>query len=531
MNTDISTAFDAMAHEYDSIFTSTTVGRWLREMVWARLELHFQPEMRVLELACGTGEDAIWLARRGVHVVATDASPGMLAVAQEKADQAGVADWIEFQTLDLAHLGTHPDIKCPDYQAALGEPGLSPIDGALLGSPAISSPGGPEASATNEVAGAFDGAFSNFGGLNCIGDSRPVARFLARIIRPGGRVVLVVMGPWCPWEIAWHVAHGQIRTAFRRLQPGGVDAVVGGRRVHAWYPSPARLRREFAPWFRHLGTYSVGALLPPPYLGHLVDRWPGAFARIREVERRVAGWWPFNVWSDHYMIEFERKPFFRPFWRRLLAARYRLFQTHRHNRLILEEVAGRPILVLPQVFNPKLFRSGEFLAQSLGPHTIPPGSTVLDMGTGSGVGAVFAARWAGRVIAVDINPEAVRCARINALIHHLEHQIDVRQGDLFDPVSGESFDVVLFNPPYYRGQPRDPLDRAFRADDVIERFTAGLDAILKPGGRALLVLSSDADPPTIVERMRQHKFRAAVLYEKELLHETVLIYSFEREQA
>ena len=55
---------------------------------------------------------------------------------------------------------------------------------------------------------------------------------------------------------------------------------------------------------------------------------------------------------------------------------------------------------------------------------IPPGSIVLDMGTGSGVGAVFAARNAARVVAVDVNPEAVRCARINVLLHHIEDRVD-----------------------------------------------------------------------------------------------------------
>ncbi len=544
------TAFDAAAHDYDSIFTHTTVGRWLREMVWARLGLDFQPGMRVLELACGTGEDAIWLARLGVRVVATDASPAMLTVAREKATRAGVADRVEFRLLDLA------DLEFVVRMDSLHSPQASVRDP------------GAEAPTTSEIQ--FDGAFSNFGGLNCVSDLRQVAEFLGNVVRPGGRVVLVVMGPWCPWEIIWHLAHGQIGTAFRRLKPGGVEASVSGPRVHAWYTSTRRLRQEFAPWFRHRGTFGIGALLPPPYLGHLVDRWPSAFAKVAEGERRVAGWWPFNVWNDHYMIEFERKgnlgelsgtqrnsaelsgtqrnlaefreskvppsspkfprvPFLRPLWRRLLAARYRLFQTHRHNRLVLEEVAGRPVLVLPQVFNPKLFRSGELLAQALGPQTIPPGSTVLDMGTGSGVDAVFAAQWAGHVTAVDINPEAVRCARINALLHHVEHKIDVCQGDLFGPVAGESFDVVLFNPPYYRGEPRDALDRAFHANDVMERFVAGLDAVLKPGGRAILVLSSDADPLRVVKIMRQHGFRSTVLYQTELLHETMFIYSFERE--
>ncbi len=218
----------------------------------------------------------------------------------------------------------------------------------------------------------------------------------------------------------------------------------------------------------------------------------------------------------------------RPVWRRLLAVRYRLFQSHRHNRLSLEVVAGRPILVLPEVFNPKLFYSGEFLVRTLDSRSIPPGSTVLDMGTGTGVGAVFAARWAERVVAVDINPAAVRCAQINALLHHLEHKIDVRHGDLWQPVWGEAFDVILFNPPYYPGQPRDPLDCAFHAGDVVERFAAGLDRMLKPGGHAILVLASAADPLGVLDTLKQHQFWPTVLHHRQLLHETMTVYSFAR---
>ncbi len=216
-------------------------------------------------------------------------------------------------------------------------------------------------------------------------------------------------------------------------------------------------------------------------------------------------------------------------WRRALSWRYRLFQTHRHNHLTLEEVAGAPLLVLPEVFNPKLFRSGEFLARwALA--VVRPGETVLDLGTGSGVGAVFAARHAARVVAVDINPAAVRCARINALLHGQEQRIEVRQGDLFAPVVGERFDLILFNPPYYRGAPRDPLDRAFRSDDVIERFAAGLDGVLAPDGRAVLVLSSDADPQRLLPIFRAAHYHVEVLEEKDLINETVYVWEVTRSQ-
>ncbi len=178
--------------------------------------------------------------------------------------------------------------------------------------------------------------------------------------------------------------------------------------------------------------------------------------------------------------------------RRWLAFRYRVL-SRRYGRLVLEEINGVPLIVLPEVFNPVLLRTGEFLAHTITGLGSLKGQAVLDMGTGSGVGAVFAARQGATVTAVDINPEAVRCARLNSLLNQVEERVEVVQGDLFGPVSGRQFDLVFFNPPYHRGRPKGGIDHAWRGEDVFERFAAGLGDMLWPGGRALLVLSSDGN--------------------------------------
>ncbi|RMF27610.1 MAG: class I SAM-dependent methyltransferase, partial [Chloroflexi bacterium] len=184
-------AFDAVAASYDATFTHTPLGRRLREAVWTHLAAAFRPGHHVLELGCGTGEDALWLARRGVRVTATDASPAMLAIARHKAEAARLTDRITCARLDLA-------------------------------APEREWPSGPI-----PRRGPYDGAFANFGVLNGLPDRRPLAQALARWVRPGGQVILVVMGPLCPWEIGWHLLHGQVRTALRRFR-SGVEAHIGG---------------------------------------------------------------------------------------------------------------------------------------------------------------------------------------------------------------------------------------------------------------------------------------------------------------
>lgn len=214
----------------------------------------------------------------------------------------------------------------------------------------------------------------------------------------------------------------------------------------------------------------------------------------------------------------------RSVWRRGLFWYTRLFQRHRYDRLVLEWIDGQPLLVLPQVFNPRLLRTGELLARTLDSVTVPRGSTVLDMGTGSGVGAIIAARWAGRVLAVDINPQAVRCARINVLLNRLEGRVEVLQGDLFDPVRGQKFDVILFNPPYYVGEPRDDLDRAWRSTSVLDRFASGIPEQLAPGGHALVVLSTDGEKEGFLEAFRANGLRAETVKEFDLINEVVTVY-------
>ena len=218
----------------------------------------------------------------------------------------------------------------------------------------------------------------------------------------------------------------------------------------------------------------------------------------------------------------------RPLWRLLLRCRFVLFQRHRLNRMVIEHVAGRSIVVLPQVFNPRLFRTGQLLCETLNESLIQPRARVLDLGTGTGIGALLAAQWAANVDAVDINPEAVRCARINVLLHTMEDRIVVYEGDLFEPVHGRRYDVVLFNPPYFRGRPNDAFETAWRSDDVVERFAAALPDHLTPGGYALVVLSSDGDSATFLAAFRRNDLILDVVARQNLISEVLTIYRLQK---
>ena len=195
------------------------------------------------------------------------------------------------------------------------------------------------------------------------------------------------------------------------------------------------------------------------------------------------------------------------------------------DQLRVRKVCGIRIVVLPGVFDGVRLRTGAVLAQMLNPDTCPPGARALDLGTGSGIAAIVAARYAARVIATDINPEAVRCAQLNILAHHLEERVETRVGDLFEPVRGERFEVILFNPPYFRGRPRDLSDCAWRSPDVFDRFLRELPAHLTPGGRALVVLSSDGDIAVALGSAAHLAVRA--VHARDLLNETLTVYEIQ----
>jgi len=257
-------SFDALAAGYDATFTGTPLGRRLRARVWACLERHLRPGQHVLELGCGTGEDAAWLAQRGVFVTATDASAAMLEVARRKATHAGVADRVTTRHLAIQ------DVPGTTFEEK------------------------------------FDGVLSDFGALNCLREFDALGRALGRLVRPGGWAVLVVMGPWCPWEVAWFLLHGHPRAALRRLRPGGVEAEVGGQKVHVIYPSPGRLVRTLAPEFRLLRQWGLGVALPPTDAASAVNTRPALLDRLDRLETRLAGAFPFRLLGDHYVLELER---------------------------------------------------------------------------------------------------------------------------------------------------------------------------------------------------------------------------------
>jgi release factor glutamine methyltransferase len=155
----------------------------------------------------------------------------------------------------------------------------------------------------------------------------------------------------------------------------------------------------------------------------------------------------------------------------------------------------------------------------------------LDVGTGSGILAITAGQVARRVVAVDINPEAVRYAKKNIEFNGLEDTISVLQGDLFSPLeSGCKFDVILFNPPYFEGMPTTPLEHALYDPEkkLAQKFLEEAKDYLKPDGYVQFGYSTNAEHGRVQEMMAELGWRYQVIATRELgglwSEETLLIY-------
>ena len=260
--------FDAVASSYDAVFTGSPVGRAQRSEVWRELEKSFHPGQHVLEIGCGTGVDACFLAERGVSVLACDSSREMIRVATERVRECSE----DFEDAS---------VQLRTWRAE----DIGSIDPDRL----------------------FDGALSNFGALNCVRDLRDFSQQLATRISPGAPVLLCMMGPCCLWELAWFALHGQPAQAMRRFWRAGVTARVAEYGfVRVYYPSVGAIARAFTPHFRLRQIKGIGLAIPPSYAASWTDRFPKLWRLAQSTDRTMAGLPVLRLLADHILLRFER---------------------------------------------------------------------------------------------------------------------------------------------------------------------------------------------------------------------------------
>lgn len=224
-------AFNRVAAGYDGPAGNNLLIQQMRAQMWQTLTTTFPAGARLLDLGCGTGIDAAYLAARGYSVLATDWSPAMVERARARLAENGLAQRATARVLGIQE--------------------LDQLQGEL-----------------------FDGIYSDLGPLNCAPDLRHTARACAALLRPGGRIVVSVIGRICPWEMAYYVAHARWKRAFLRWSARAVAVPLNGETVWTRYYTPRQFYSFFADDFALTHYRGLRLCAPPPYM-------LGAYRRLR----------------------------------------------------------------------------------------------------------------------------------------------------------------------------------------------------------------------------------------------------------
>jgi SAM-dependent methyltransferase len=258
-------AFDSLASEYDDMFTYSSIGRVQRRAVMQYAVKVFRPESRLLELNCGTGEDALHFANLGLSVTACDASAAMVMQARRKAAKQDVSGRLQFHVQTTEKIGE----LLFDQQ--------------------------------------FGGVFSNFSGLNCVRDLADVGRALAPLLLPRSPVLLCVSTRYCVWEIFYYLLRGDLTRALRRCR-GSHQKDFGGVTVPLYYPTSRAIEQSFSSSFRIVSIRGVGITVPPSYLESWMVNNPRLLGWLDGIDSAIRTW-PFaRTFGDHMLLHFERLP-------------------------------------------------------------------------------------------------------------------------------------------------------------------------------------------------------------------------------
>ncbi len=201
-------------------------------------------------------------------------------------------------------------------------------------------------------------------------------------------------------------------------------------------------------------------------------------------------------------------------------------------RTVETRMLGFTLSVPPTVFHPRFyFTSGILGSQILGMSL--QGKSVLDAGCGSGILSLAAASAGAFVTAIDINSAAVEATRQNSRRNNLDRRIKVIENDLCGglPPDVGRFDMIITNPPYYRVDPRSPVERAFRggaSNGFMAKLAEASLNVLAPQGSILTVLSSDVDIPAVLQPFTISNFRETTLSETRRLFELIKVLRLDK---
>ena len=258
-------AFTNQSKVFDQLYTANTIINYKRSRVRDHALQFLPPNSAILELNSGTGEDALFFARLGHRVHATDISTGMQQelkrkVAANKMEQSISAEKCSYTQLDRL-----------------------------------------------QNRGPYDLILSNFAGLNCTGELDSVLPSFDSLLKPNGVVTLVMLPKFCLWETLL-VFKGKFRTAFRRLFSNhGRKSHIDGVYFKCWYYNPSFIIKRLKAQFDLLGIEGLCTLVPPSYIEGFAEKHTVMYKFLKTKEDKLKSRWPWKYVGDYYIISLRKK--------------------------------------------------------------------------------------------------------------------------------------------------------------------------------------------------------------------------------
>ena len=262
---DTQDAFDSVAADYDGPRGNNASIQDMRSEMWHWMDATFAPGSRLIDIGCGTGLDAIRMAQLGHHVTATDWSTQMVQRTSDRSQREQVTDRVR--------------------TIAVGAHELHRLDGK----------------------GAYDGAYSNLGPLNCVPDLAAVARECARLLKPGGTLVFTVIGRICPWEIAYYLLQRRWERVKVRYARDFVPVSMNKHTIWTRYYGPREFYRPFEALFTLMHYRGLCVFAPPPYVTWLREKHSRWHEQLWRMDRRMAGWPLLRGIGDHFLIAMRKR--------------------------------------------------------------------------------------------------------------------------------------------------------------------------------------------------------------------------------
>lgn len=251
-------AFDSYAAAYDAHFTNSLIGKAQRSRVFQFIAPILTNCQTVLEVNCGTGEDAITFAEKGKTVLATDISSQMIAVASAKKKLHN----LQFKICNATEI--------------------------------------------DALEGTYDLVFSNFGGLNCL-NAEELSLFssaAAKKLKPHGFLIVVLMSNNCFWEKLYFLLKNK---PFRRKLKSGAETTIEQAHFTTFYYSDNELKSTFKPDFYCIQQKPIGLFIPPSYMENKMRKRPRLLKLLIKLEKAFANFSFQANSADHILMVLQKK--------------------------------------------------------------------------------------------------------------------------------------------------------------------------------------------------------------------------------